>query len=101
MEKALELWGCPDVCTYREEGDTEIVAEVGLPGMGKKEIKLEASEEGFCLKARKGNTVYDSCFRFDERVDVRRMQASFNNGLLKVSAPIDKKELRARHITIS
>jgi len=92
---------CPDVCIYHDARDENVIAEVGLPGLKKKEITLEAGEEGFCLKARKNQAVYDSCYRFDSRVDSNRIRAKFDNGLLELRAPIDRRQLHARQIKLA
>lgn len=101
MKTRLSMLGCPDVGIYHDQMDKNVIAEVGLPGIRKKDIRLEAGDEGFCLKAERDDVMYDSCYRFDNRVDTKRIRARLDNGLLKLTAPIDKRELHARRINIS
>lgn len=86
---------------YHDEKERSLVAEVGLPGLSKKDIEVEAGEEGFCVKAKKAKISYDSCFCFDERVMPDKVHAQFENGLLTLRAPINQKTLRARRVSIA
>ncbi len=92
---------CPTISTYHDEKGQRIISEVELPGVRKSDISVEAGEEGFCVKAKRGSLVFDSCFEYGHRVDSRKMRAEFHNGLLKLSVPLDKRGLHARKISLS
>ncbi len=53
------------------------------------------------MEARKGSVRFDSCYNFDDRIEPKKTHAEFNNGLLKVIAPISKTALHARKVNIS
>jgi len=101
MKSRTAILGCPDVCIYHDEEDEHVIAEVGLPGIKKKDITLEAGDEGFCLKAKRDDVVYDSCYRFEDRIETKKIRADFDNGLLKLSVPIDRRQWQARRISLS
>lgn len=100
MDKKMEMWGCLEANIYHDEKGRNLIAEVGLPGVDKKDIKLEAGEDGFCVKAERGKINYDSCFCFDERVMADKTKAEFENGLLTMRAPINQQTMRAHKISI-
>lgn len=101
QRQGMGMWACPGISIYHDAKDRTVIAEVELPGIRKKDIMLEAGREGFCVKAKRDDVTYDSCFHFEDRVYPARVHAEFDNGLLRVTAPIDREELRAKRVTIT
>lgn len=100
MKNRMTMWMCPDINMYYDTAHKNVIAEVELPGVSKKDIKLETGEEGFCLEARRDDLRFDSCYNFSERTEPKKVHAEFRNGLLKLIAPISKASLHARRITV-
>ena len=73
----------PSTCVSHEEGRLNI--EVQLPGVDKSDISLDL---------RKDNIEYSGCFKLAHEVESNRAEAKYENGLLRIFAPIkdwDKK----------
>lgn len=100
MEKRMDMWMCPDVCMYTDDKHQNLIAEVELPGVSKKDIKLETGTDGFCIEAARNGVRYDSCYHFEERAEPKKVHAEFKNGLLKLTAPISRTSLHARRIAL-
>ncbi|MFZ5801405.1 MAG: Hsp20/alpha crystallin family protein [Candidatus Omnitrophota bacterium] len=100
MKNRLLMWACPDVAIYQDERERNVIAEVELPGVSKKDITLDAGEAGFCITAQRDDARFDSCYWFDERVETGKIQAHFDNGLLRLTAPISRRELHQRRINV-
>lgn len=96
----LEIWECPTVSMYHDDSDENLITEIELPGVKKNDLTIESGEEGFCIKAKKENVRYDSCYHFSHRVIPEKTRAEFINGLLKLRAPLRREALRARKIAV-
>lgn len=100
MKKRMDMWMCLDVCMYPDAKHQNLIAEVELPGVRKKDIKLETGEDGFCIEAKRDNLRYDSCYHFTEKTMPEKIHAEFRNGLLKLTAPISRTAMHARRIAL-
>ncbi len=80
----------PCVCFSHDEKEGRLNIEVQLPGVDKKEdISLEMRRDSFCVTAPRGkDTEYSGCFMLAHEVETGKTQARYENGLLKVFAPI-------------
>ncbi len=79
----------PSGCVYHDREKYTI--EVELPGVGKKDIKFEASETGFCLRAPRGDIEYVGCWNLAHIIDPEKADATFKNGLLTVTVPLAER----------
>jgi HSP20 family protein len=77
---------CPDVFIRHDRQNYMI--EIELPGVDKKDIELEASISGFCLKAPRDDIEYVGCWFLSHNIEPEKTDATFINGLLKVTVPI-------------
>jgi HSP20 family protein len=79
----------PCVCFSHDDKEGRLSIEVQLPGVDKKDISLEMRRDSFCVTAPKGeDTQYSGCFMLAHEVESAKTQARYENGLLKVFAPI-------------
>ncbi len=62
--------------------------EVELPGVSKDKVKLEISEQTFCVTGSRDDVVLTGCYYFSLPVDSKKVKAKFESGLLKVSVPL-------------
>jgi len=93
------------------ETDKEVIATVELPGVEKKDIKINATEEGIEIKVEKKDEIknedkkkglyryersYAGFYRYiplPEGVDTEKINASYNNGVLELKMPkLDSKK---------
>ena len=65
--------------------------DVELPGADKKDIKVEAGENGFCLSAPRGDIEYAGCWALSHSINPEGATATFINGLLKVTIPLAER----------
>jgi HSP20 family protein len=62
--------------------------EIELPGVHKKDIEFEASDNSFCLRAPRDDIEYFGCWMLAHSIDPTKAKATFTNGLLRVTAPL-------------
>ena len=78
----------PCTCFFHDEKEGRLNIEVQLPGVEKKDISLEMRKDSFCVSCNRGETEYSGCFRLSHEVEPEKAEAKYENGLLKVFAPI-------------
>ena len=86
MAKRERIPVLPDASIWHDRKNYMI--EIGLPGVDKKDIEFEASETGFCLRAPRDDTEYVGCWFLTHTIDPNKAEATFTNGLLKVTIPL-------------
>jgi len=98
------------------ERDNNIVVRAELPGMSKDDVKVEMTDEGLVIQGerkREKEEEHEGWCRSEwsygefhrlipmpEGVDADQAKASFENGVLEVSAPIPESTRRRRSIPI-
>jgi HSP20 family protein len=84
------------------ETDSEIKLDVELPGVKKEEINLNAEGDGISISVKSGdNQRFKEFYRFislPDNADLESIQASCDNGVLRISIP--KKKAKGRNINI-
>jgi HSP20 family protein len=65
--------------------------DVELPGADKKDIKVEAGENGFCLSAPREDIEYAGCWALSHSINPEGATATFKNGLLRVTIPLAER----------
>ncbi len=78
----------PTVCAYHDEKDENLIIEVELPGVKKKDVKLDMTEEGFCATGERADSIYQACYRFLHEITLD--EAKFDSGLLAITVPFQK-----------
>jgi HSP20 family molecular chaperone IbpA len=93
----------PVVCAeYNEETDAFDV-EVQLPGAHKEDIDLKVLPGGFMIRAPRADEVdteYIGSYAFCCPVDEDKVDATFDNGLLKAQFKVREPFDRAKTVTI-
>jgi HSP20 family protein len=80
---------CPAMTVDHDKEKYHI--EIEPPGAKKEEIELDMGDQSFCIKAPSEDVVYNACYTLAHTVDTRKVNATFNNGLLKVTLPFKSK----------
>lgn len=78
------------VCAYHDEKDENLIIEVELPGVKKKDVKLSMTDEGFCVSGERADFIYEVCYRFLHEISLDEGKAKFDSGLLSISVPFQK-----------
>ncbi|MGZ4902451.1 MAG: Hsp20/alpha crystallin family protein [Halobacteriota archaeon] len=86
MAEEERIFVAPNAFFYHDEKNYTI--DVELPGVDKKDIKVEAGEKGFCLTAPRDDVEYVGCWTLAHTVNPEGATATFKNGLLKVTIPL-------------
>jgi HSP20 family molecular chaperone IbpA len=89
----------PTVCAYHDEKDENLIIEVELPGVKKKDVKLNMTDEGFCVTGERADFIYQVCYRFLHEITLDEAKAKFDSGLLSIAVPF-QKPARPREVTI-
>lgn len=74
-------------CNQRIEDDNACV-EIELPGVKKRDIDLQMTDDNFSLKAPKGDIEYVGAWTWCCPVDSSKAKAKYDNGLLQIEAPL-------------
>lgn len=111
----IEDFKTPEIDLYEDKGN--LIAEIELPGVSKKDIEIHADEDSLSIKGqfKKTEEIQEENFYRQERrfgsfsrtlslpktIDPQKVSASFKEGILKVTMPtIDKDEGKGRKISI-
>jgi len=79
----------PCVCVTHDDHNGRLNIEMELPGVEKKDIKLDMKKDGFCISAPRGeDTEYSGCFWLAHEVLPDKAEAKYESGLLRIFAPI-------------
>jgi len=72
------------------EGENYIV-EVDLPGVKKEDIDLRMHEDIIHILAEREDLAFHGHLHFPIKVDPKKAEAKFSNGLLRVEVPLKEK----------
>jgi HSP20 family protein len=78
----------PDVCSYFSNDDTKLIVEVSLPGVKKDDISLKLLEDSVFLSAPRDDKKYVLTLATCCPIVPLRTEAKYENGLLRVTAPL-------------
>jgi HSP20 family molecular chaperone IbpA len=90
-----------DVCSYVDDKDNTIHLEICIPGVKKEAIQLKMLDESYSLIAPRDDFDYVSTAAFCCPVKALAAQASYENGVLKVSVPLKDPMEQAHRVTIT
>ena len=99
VKKKEKVMVPPTVCAYHDEKDENLIIEVELPGVKKKDLKLEMTDEGFCASGERADSIYQACYRFLHEITLDEAKAKFDSGLLTITVPF-QKPAKPKEITI-
>ena len=77
----------PNVCSYVDEEHLILTIEISIPGVKKENIRLRMHDDSFNLIAPRGDFDYVTTAAFCCPVDAKAADASYDDGVLKVSIP--------------
>jgi len=79
----------PCACISHDDQSGGLRIEMEMPGVDKKDISLEVRKDSFCVSAPRGqDREYSGCFNLAHEVLPEKTEARYENGILKVFAPI-------------
>jgi len=81
----VEMFACLD-----DQGENYLV-DIELPGVNKKDIELSMHEDLVLVRAQRPNQTLMGHLHFPLKVNQKRAQAKFNQGLLSVIVPVKEK----------
>ena len=87
MDEKMRVTPC--ACFSHDDQGGRLRIDMEMPGVDKKDISLEMRTDSFCVSAPKGqDTEYSGCFKLAHEVVPEKTEAQYENGLLKILAPI-------------
>jgi len=89
----------PTICAYHDEKDENLTIEVELPGVKKKDVSLNMTDEGFCVSGERADFIYRVCYSFLHEITQAEAKAKFYSGLLTITVPF-QKPAKPKEITI-
>ena len=89
----------PCTCFSHDDQQGRLKIEVEMPGVSKDRISLDVSRDSFCVSAPRRDMEYAGCFTLAHEVEPHRAEAKYENGLLRIFAPIKDWENKT-HITV-
>jgi len=79
----------PCACFSHDDKDGRFKIELELPGVDKKDIRLDMRKDSFCIFAPRGeDTEYSGCYMLAHEVVPEKTEARYESGLLRVFAPM-------------
>ena len=76
------------------EGDDEVTVIAELPGVEKRDVKLEAEDESLSIKVDTPNRKYSKELALPCKVKTESIRATFNNGILEVKLKRSEKKAK-------
>lgn len=98
-ESKIKYRAYPDIYTYVDYDDRTVKVEIALPGVSKKNISLKALPNWFYINATRDEIEYTANYSWGVEIVPNKTTASYNNGLLKVTAHIKDPLDGAKEIT--
>lgn len=87
-------------CMYINHDLESYYAQVELPGVKKDEVSLEVSGNGLCIKGKKGEKDISGCWMLAHEVNVDKVEAKYNEGLLDIRLPFKNPMSGGKRIDI-
>jgi len=85
----------PCACFSHDDKDGRFKIELELPGVDKKDIKLDMRKDSFCVSAPRGtDTEYSGCYMLAHEIAPEKAEAKYESGLLRIFAPIRDWEVK-------
>ncbi len=87
MSETNEVRVSPDILSYPDDDEKNLIIEVELPGVPKESISFKLQEDAFYIEAKKEGLQYVGSYAVCCSVKPKKAVAKYDNGLLKVTVP--------------
>lgn len=86
--------------TIVDEKHKEMIVTLELPGVEKKDISLETTEEYIEVKADTEGRKYHKRINLEQEISPETAKASYNNGVLEIKAKLKKEPKKGKKVKV-
>jgi len=91
----------PDSFATLDDNEENLLVTVELPGVKKEDIDLRMRKDVIYVKAEKEDVQYLGHIHSTEKIEPKKAEASFRDGLLDIRVPLKEKKSSAIRIEIN
>jgi HSP20 family protein len=78
----------PICCCGVDEREENVIGDIEIPGVDKKDIDIRAFDDGFRLYAPRQDLIYTGIYHVGCEIDAAKTRATYQNGILRVEIPV-------------
>ena len=87
-------------CMYINHDLENYYAQVEMAGVKKDDIELQVTENGLCISGNRGEKEISGCWMLAHPVEVEKVKAKYNNGLLDLTIPLKNPVKNGKKVKI-
>jgi HSP20 family protein len=88
----------PEICGCQD--NEKYTFEMEVPGVKRKDIDVQVTDDGFSLKAEKDDMIYTGCICLSNEIKQEKTTGTYKEGMLILELPY-KEPIKSRKLAIA